>query len=69
VSPCRRITAPIAKPRRRTPRGELPPDIDPTQLAFELGVILAGTSIITILHNDNTAIERARRAINERLAS
>jgi AcrR family transcriptional regulator len=50
-------------------RGELGPDTDPSQLAFELGVMLAGTNIVAVLHDDQAAIERARRAIRQRLAS
>ena len=33
-------------------RGELRLDTDPQQLAFELGVILAGTNIVSVLHDD-----------------
>lgn len=40
---------------------------DPSQLAFELGVILAGTNIVAVLHSDDNAIERARHAILARL--
>jgi AcrR family transcriptional regulator len=47
--------------------GELPNDVDPTQLAFELGVILAGTNIVSVLHDDTGAIARARAAIGDRL--
>ncbi|MFY9918851.1 MAG: TetR/AcrR family transcriptional regulator [Mycobacterium sp.] len=47
--------------------GELPSGTDPDQLAFELGTMLAGTNIIAVLHSDDTAIERAHRAIQERL--
>ena len=46
---------------------ELPPGTDPDQLAFELGVILAGSDIAAVLHNDNTIIGRARQAIHTRL--
>lgn len=46
---------------------ELAPDTDPEQLAFELGAILAGANIIAVLHSDDTAIERARRAVRSRL--
>ena len=49
-------------------RGELPAETDPGQLAFELGVILAGTNIVSVLHDDPGAIERARSAIRGRLA-
>ena len=48
-------------------RGELQ-NGDPAQLAFELGVILAGTNIVSVLHSDDSAIERARRAIQLRMA-
>jgi AcrR family transcriptional regulator len=47
--------------------GELRTGCDPTQLAFELGAILAGTNIISVLHDDQGAIERARTAIRDRL--
>jgi AcrR family transcriptional regulator len=43
--------------------GELHLDADPDQLAFELGMILAGTNIAAILHDDNALITRARQAI------
>jgi AcrR family transcriptional regulator len=48
-------------------RGELPADTDPQQLAFELGVILAGTNIVSVLHDDLGVIDRARSAIKSRL--
>jgi hypothetical protein len=32
-----------------------------------LGVILAGTNLVTVLHDDHGAIERARAAIRARL--
>jgi AcrR family transcriptional regulator len=53
--------------REARDRDELPPGTDPSQLAFELGVILAGTNIVSVLHDDQAAIERARRAIHDRL--
>lgn len=49
--------------------GEVGDDTDPGQLAFELGVILAGTNIISVLHDDAAAIARARTAIHHRLTS
>lgn len=49
--------------------GELAGGTDPAQLAFELAAILAGTNIMAVLHSDDTAIERARRAINDRLTT
>ncbi len=50
-------------------RGELPIGTDPQQLAFELGVILAGTDIVSVLHDDLAVIGRARSAVKSRLAS
>jgi hypothetical protein len=47
--------------------GELPNDVDPSQLAFELGVILAGTNIVSVLHDDARAVAHARTAIANRL--
>jgi AcrR family transcriptional regulator len=49
--------------------GELPAGADPGQLAFELSAILAGTDIVAVLHDDDTVIERARRAVTARLAA
>jgi AcrR family transcriptional regulator len=43
--------------------GGLPAGADPDQVAFELGVILAGTNIVAVLHSDDSAVERARQAI------
>ena len=48
--------------------GELPQETDPAQLAFELSTILAGTNIVAVLHDDDAAIGRARRAVATRLA-
>jgi hypothetical protein len=45
------------------------PESDPGQLAFELGVSLAGTNIVSVLDDDDAAIEPARRAISRRLTS
>jgi hypothetical protein len=38
-------------------RGEVPKETGSARLAFELGVILAGTNILAILHSDIAAIE------------
>ena len=58
----------LAEARSAHKRGELPPQVrEPSQLAFELGVILAGTNIVTVLHNDDRAIARARIAVRDRL--
>jgi AcrR family transcriptional regulator len=53
--------------REAQAEGDLPADLDPDQLAFELGAVLAGTNIVAVLHSDDTAIERARRVIRRRL--
>ena len=47
--------------------GELDPEADPDQLAFELGAILSGANLAAVLHNDNKIIDRAREAIRSRL--
>jgi AcrR family transcriptional regulator len=47
--------------------GELADGADPAQLAFELSVILAGANIVAVLHDDDGAIDRARRAVTTRL--
>jgi BetI-type transcriptional repressor, C-terminal len=49
--------------------GELAPDSDPEQLAFELSAILAGTNIIAVLHADDTVIDCARQAIRTRVCT
>ena len=56
-----------AEARSAHERGELPEGLDPAQLAFELGVILAGTNIVTVLHDDDRAITLARVAVRHRL--
>jgi len=48
-------------------RGELGAHDEPEQLAFELGVILAGTDIVAILHDDAGAVSRGRAAVATRL--
>jgi AcrR family transcriptional regulator len=53
--------------REAQAEGELQSQEDPDQLAFELGVALAGTNIVAVLHSDDSAIERARGAIRRRL--
>src|SRR5215831_12336090 len=49
--------------RSAADRHELAEGTDAAQLAFELGVILAGTNIVVVLHDDNGAIDQARTAI------
>jgi AcrR family transcriptional regulator len=53
--------------RTAADKGELPVGDDPTQVAFELGVILAGTDIVAILHDDPAAVTRGRVAVLARL--
>jgi len=53
--------------RAAADKRELPEGTDAAQLAFELGVILAGTDIVSVLHEDLHAINRARTAIRTRL--
>src|SRR5580658_3210491 len=48
-------------------KGELTAADEPAQLAFELGVILAGTDIVAILHDDSGAVSRGRAAVVTRL--
>jgi AcrR family transcriptional regulator len=47
--------------------GQLVPDTDPAQLAFELQALLVAANMGFILHGDAGAFERARRAIRARL--
>ena len=56
-----------AEARTAAGRRELPDRTDAEQLAFELGVILAGTDIVSVLHDDLDVISRARTAIRARL--
>jgi AcrR family transcriptional regulator len=53
--------------REAEAKGDLPAHVDADQLAFELGAILAGANIVAVLHSDDSAIERARRAIRRQL--
>jgi len=56
-----------AEARTAAGQRELPDSTDAAQLAFELGVILAGTDIVSVLHDDFHAVSRARTAIRTRL--
>jgi AcrR family transcriptional regulator len=56
-----------AEARAAAGQDELSDGTDAAQLAFELGVILAGTDIVSVLHDDLHAISRARTAIRARL--
>jgi AcrR family transcriptional regulator len=55
--------------REAAEQGELPAGTDPEQLAFELGTILTGTNIVAVLHSDDAAVTRGRRAVRERLGA
>jgi AcrR family transcriptional regulator len=57
-----------AEARTAVDNGEVPADTDAVQLAFELGVILAGANIVSVLHDDSAAINRARTAIHNRVS-
>lgn len=57
----------LQEAREAAQRGELPAEDDPAQLAFELGAILAGTNIVSVLHDDLEVIARARTAVRNRL--
>jgi AcrR family transcriptional regulator len=47
--------------------GEVDPEIDPDQLAWELATLPRGASRSDLIDGDNLGIERARRAIQDRL--
>jgi AcrR family transcriptional regulator len=53
--------------REATELGELNPETDPAQLAFELKALLVAANTSFILLDDPTAFTRARQAIGERL--
>ena len=57
-----------AEARTAVDKGEVPPGTDPAQLAFELGVVLAGTNLVSVLHDDSAAVTRARTAIHNRVS-
>jgi hypothetical protein len=57
----------LLEAQRAAQRNELPSRTDPEQLAFELGTMLAGTNIISVLHDDHSVIARARSALRTHL--
>jgi AcrR family transcriptional regulator len=59
----------LQEARAAADKGELTAADEPAQLAFELGVILAGTDIVAILHDDDGAISRGRTAVVTRLGA
>ena len=48
-------------------RGEIDPKVDPEQLAFEIDALLHGANAGFLLSGDREPLERARRAIRDRL--
>lgn len=55
--------------RKAVDLGELPADVDPAQLSFELNAVLVAANTAFILHGDAAAFERARTAVRNRLVS
>ncbi|HEY9645144.1 MAG TPA: TetR/AcrR family transcriptional regulator [Chroococcidiopsis sp.] len=53
--------------RQAQERGELDPDIDPEQLAFELHSLFWGANWMLQLYDHSNAIQHAKTAIQERL--
>lgn len=47
--------------------GQLPEDTDPTQPAFELNALVVAANTGYVLHGDRTGLQRAARAIEDRL--
>lgn len=47
--------------------GHLDPEVDPSQLAFELNALFFGANFAFYLRDDRQAIERAERAVRSRL--
>ncbi|WP_405072207.1 TetR family transcriptional regulator C-terminal domain-containing protein [Kribbella sp. NBC_01510] len=55
------------RPRSAYERGKI--DGDPAQLAFEIGALLAGASLLAVLHEDDTACDRAGAVVRARLGT
>lgn len=49
--------------------GELRSNVDPEQLAFELGALLAGANLTFVLHDDDSLVARARSAAEALLSN
>jgi len=58
----------LREAERAAERGELPVGAEPAQVAFELGTIVAGTNIISVLHDDLSVIGHARTAVRSRIS-
>jgi AcrR family transcriptional regulator len=50
-------------------RGELDAELDPDQLAFEVESLLLGANAAWVMNGDPVVLERARRAVDARLAA
>jgi AcrR family transcriptional regulator len=48
-------------------RGELPPDRDPREVAFEVDAIMVGADVNFVLFDDPVRLERAREAVRRLL--
>ena len=55
--------------RMAVDEGHIDPDTDPAQLAFELNSLFFGANFAFYLRNDTLAIDRAERAVEQRLES
>jgi AcrR family transcriptional regulator len=55
--------------RQAQEAGQIDPEENPTQLAFELDAFLLMANMEFVLHNDETALSRARRASQTRIAT
>ena len=53
--------------REAQERGEIASDADPDQLAFEIDSVMLGANAAFLLFGDSDALERARRAVRDRL--
>jgi AcrR family transcriptional regulator len=53
--------------RKAVELGELAPDVDPAQLAFELNAVLVAANTSFILRGDAAVFDRARAAVRRRL--
>ena len=48
-------------------QGEIAADADPEQIAFEIDAAMLGANAAFLLFGDSEALERARRAVRDRL--
>jgi AcrR family transcriptional regulator len=54
--------------RKAQAHGEIAANADPEQIAFEIDSLLLGANAAFLLFEDGAALERARRAVSDRLA-